>query len=140
MLATLNQAQAALDSAVLTLQALERQLYVLWWKLQNFPWVSSPPPPPAIDGLGDDQRLRAELDPRRPGSVAAAVVAQLDLVARLAAAVPTGATPRELADAIAAYAAAHGVPARRAWSCSPGRAPADWSCRRHSRTSGFRTR
>jgi hypothetical protein len=93
VLATLNQAQAALDAAVLTLHALERQLYVLWWKLQNFPWVSSPPPPPAIDGLGDDQRLRAELDPRRPGSVAAAVVAQLDLVAQLAAAVPTGATP-----------------------------------------------
>ncbi|MBP8806300.1 MAG: IPT/TIG domain-containing protein [Kofleriaceae bacterium] len=113
VLATLNQAQAALDAAVLTLHALERQLYVLWWKLQNFPWVSSPPPPPAIDGLGDDQRLRAELDPRRPGSVAAAVVAQLDLVAQLAAAVPTGATPLELADAIAAYAAAHGVPAGR---------------------------
>jgi hypothetical protein len=40
-------------------------------------------------------------------------VDQLDLVARLAAAVPTGATPLELADAIAAYAAAHGVPAGR---------------------------
>lgn len=107
-LPALQAAQAALDAAVVELAAMQRDLFVWWWKLTSWPGARAGAP---AHRFASEKPFREQLDPHHPGSAAAAVKAQLATVAELAAQVPSGDTPEALERAIAAYAAAHGLPA-----------------------------
>jgi hypothetical protein len=115
-LATLNQNQQALDAAEPQLAALQRQLYVLWWKYQSYEsaWQGSS----AIPCLtGDDNQppssITNQLDPTINGSLAWQVLQLQNSITTLAAAVPSGSTPEALEQAIAAYASNQQLPATR---------------------------
>jgi len=115
-LAALNQNQQALDTASLALAALERQLYVLWWKFQNWPQAyngSSAIPCLADENGGVPSSLTNQLDPTINCSLAWQVLQQQNSVTTLRGQVPGGATPEALEQAIAAYAANQQLPAMR---------------------------
>lgn len=111
VLAQLNQDQAALDAAVLALATLQRELYVMWWKLVLWPAAHAGTQIPELE---TSKLLAQAIDPSQSGSLAAQVAAQQQVVATLAKAVPGGDTPDALEAAIARYAAAHALPNTRA--------------------------
>jgi hypothetical protein len=115
-LATLNQNQQALDAAQLELTALQRQLYVLWWKYQS--WLKAYNGSSAIPCLADENggvpsSITNQLDPTINGSLAWQVLQLQNSVATLQGQVPSGSTPDALEQAIAAYAASQQLPSTR---------------------------
>ena len=115
-LATLNQDQQALDAAEIQLAALQRQLYLLWWKYQS--WGPAHGETSAIPCLADNNgnppaAFTAQLDPTVQGSLASQVLNLKNSVATLFTKVPSGSTPDQLDQAIAGYAAAQQLPATR---------------------------
>ena len=115
-LATLNQNQQSLDTAELELAALQRQLYLVWWKYQN--WAQAYNGSSAIACLADDggsvpASLTNQLEPTTNGSLAWQVLQLQNSIAALAAAVPGGSTPEALEAAIALYASNQQLPATR---------------------------
>jgi hypothetical protein len=111
-LATLNQNQAQLDLAQQELTAMQRQLYVLWWKYVN--WDNAYQGSTSIPHLSQ-AALAQQLDPTEDGSLASQVVQQQNSVKSLAAPsrVPTGETPTALQEAIQRFAEAQGLSAKR---------------------------
>ena len=112
----LNQAQSQLDELTRQLDGVQRRLFALWWKQQaakvyyrehsyrRWPWGidSDKQFPPAIDALaGQAGGLRSQITAQQ---------------AQIPAATPT----QSLADAIAAFAAAKGLPATRLLKQDPG--------------------
>ncbi|HEY0038479.1 MAG TPA: hypothetical protein VGB66_17405, partial [Longimicrobium sp.] len=110
-LAALNQAQAALDQARLTLANLQQQLYAAWWKYVS--WPTQYQGSSSIAQLDDQKNLLNLIDPSVTGSLGAQTAAQAAQVAQLAKAVPTGDTADALNAGIAAYAQKQGLPASR---------------------------
>ncbi|MGD0735325.1 MAG: IPT/TIG domain-containing protein [Terracidiphilus sp.] len=115
-LATLNQNQQALDAAELQLAALQRQLYVLWWKFQS--WAQQYFGSSAIPCLADEDgqapsSITNQLDPTINGSLAWQVFQLQNSIATLSAQVPSGSTPEALEQAIAVYASNQKLPATR---------------------------
>lgn len=109
-LAQLNQAQANLDAARLTLSSLQDQLYVMWWKANSWPYAFQGST--EIPGL-TQQALQEQLDPTVPDSLAQQVTAQIQQIGTLTGAVPYGDTPTALQEAITLYAQQQGLPASR---------------------------
>jgi hypothetical protein len=115
-LLALNTAQDQLDETIRELLGLQSTLFALWWKQgaaevyfeqtgwQNYPWgiTSTAEFTPAIDALVDQIR------------------ALLATLARLQAQVPTPTAGQTLEQAIAAFAAAKGLPATRLLKQVPG--------------------
>jgi hypothetical protein len=115
-LATLNLNQQALDAARLELAALQRQLYVLWWKYQNWPQAyngSSAIPCLADEDGNVPSSLTNQLDPTINGSLAWQVLQLQNSITTLQGQVPSGSTPESLEQAIAAYAASQQLPLTR---------------------------
>jgi hypothetical protein len=110
LLRTLNRTQVALDDALAELFGLQWTVNALWYKRG---WLNSSDDPPS--GAPTPQALGEALDPAQPGSVAARLLAQLQIVGTLLALVPapdwTSATTRDEAfqNGIAAFAAAKGL-------------------------------
>lgn len=109
-LSALNLQQKAFDQAVLELVDLQWNLYQTWWKsgFAQTNGLTSPYP----QGTSQAQFQQA-LDASDPTSLISRVHAQQQNVATLAASIPTGTTQQALQSAIAAYAAAQGLPATR---------------------------
>lgn len=87
----LNQAQAALDAALTSLYSLQWQLHALWLKNGYLSEEDNvfPEQPSGIKDLEQFQtQLAGQLDPARPGSTAAQLVAQFAIVQRLLPQVP----------------------------------------------------
>jgi hypothetical protein len=105
--AALNRAQLDYDEAVRLLADLQWQLYVMWWKQGNAQAI-----PPYPDDNSPTQFQQA-LDPGVVGSLAHKVAQQKTLVDDRRKAIPWGVTPKDLADAIADYAATKKLPASR---------------------------
>ena len=110
-LAALNLNQQAVDAAQLELLSLQRQLYVLWWKYENYNLNSVESP--YNHCLKHKRNLANQLDPTISGSLAQQVMQQQALVGTLLAQVPNGATPDELEQSILAYSTAQQLPATR---------------------------
>jgi hypothetical protein len=115
-LATLNQNQQSLDASQLQVGALQTQLYLIWWKYQN--WAQAYQGSSAIPCLADDggnvpTSLTNQLDPTINGSLAWQVLQLQSSIASLTASVPGGSTPEALEASIAAYAANQQLPATR---------------------------
>ncbi|MGW1978104.1 hypothetical protein [Streptomyces sp. NPDC001889] len=90
-LTQLNQDQAALDDALITLGSLQQQLHALWFKKGHLSAAVNtwPAPPPDItDPTGFNTRLDTELDPAHSGSTAARLVAQFTTIQNLLTKVP----------------------------------------------------
>ncbi|MFZ1084368.1 MAG: hypothetical protein WAN35_05340 [Terracidiphilus sp.] len=115
-LATLNQNQEALDAANLELTALQRQLYVLWWKYQSYQnaWYGTSAIP-CLTGVDNEApaSITNQLDPTIDGSLAWQVLQLQNSILTFQAQVPSGSTPEALEAAIAAYAANQQLPATR---------------------------
>jgi len=107
----LNAAQTELDEALATLQGLREQLYVMWWKHTGWDTFAQGQEQPQ-QGL-TRHALSQQLDPQVTRSLAAQTAWQMQTVQALMAQVPTGADEAELAQAIAAYAAAQALPSTR---------------------------
>jgi hypothetical protein len=109
----LNADQRRLDLAVTALRAGQWDLNAMWWKRGRYPYDSFPTPPPGVDSI---DLLDAQLDPDRPGSLAARVVGLLQEVLSGTAAVPQpieagAATPQEaLQKGITEWAGRQGLP------------------------------
>lgn len=115
-LAALNQNQQALDADELKLATLQRQLYLVWWKCQN--WARAYFGSSAIPCLADNDggvpaSLTNQLDPSMSGSLAWQVEQLQDAVIKLTATVPSGSTPEALEASIALYATNQQLPATR---------------------------
>lgn len=110
-LAALAQNQAALDTAIRALVALQVQLYAAWWKYVSWPWAYTGST--SIPPLGDQDNLKALIDPGVAGSLGARTAAQLQAVHALGALVPQGDTPEGLQSAILDYATKQALPSTR---------------------------
>lgn len=103
----LNQTQHELDEARLTLQSMQWELYALWWKQQ----YASHLPPNRYPSDMTPQMFAEQFDPTNQSGLLYKVYRQMETVQGLADQVPDGNTQATLAQAIANFAYAKGLPA-----------------------------
>lgn len=106
-LSGLNQAQAAFDDGMRTLQSLQWDLYRMWWTKGKFD-NASPSDQKRLNFT--DAQFDAQLDVNTANSKAWLVQQQATEVNRLLLTIPHGRTPKELEISIAQYAKDHQLP------------------------------